>query len=170
MTGDRLSTAGNRALLDQGAAMLMLLSDELYGERRGGWAPVGAQYRHLLEHYRCFFTGLEEGRVDYDARPRDERIERSREAALAATLECLALLEPLEGAADRPLAVQMDSGAGPQRADWRPSSTGRELQFLCSHTVHHYALIKLLLEGTGLDLGVEFGVAPSSLAHQRAVR
>jgi hypothetical protein len=36
--------------------------------------------------------------------------------------------------------------------------------------VHHYALIKLLLEGSGVDLGVEFGVAPSTLAHQRAAR
>ena len=101
---------------------------------------------------------------------RDERIERSRDAALAATRECLAALTPLEGAADRPVEVQMESGGGPDQADWRPSSTGRELQFLCSHTVHHYALIKLLLDGSGLDLGVEFGMAPSTLAHQRAVR
>jgi hypothetical protein len=41
------------------------------------------------------------------------------------------------------------------------------LQFLCSHTVHHFALIKLLLDGTGVDLAPEFGVAPSTLAYHR---
>jgi len=169
MNGDLLSTAGNRALLHQGVTLLGLLSDDLYAEPRGAWAPVGAQYRHILEHYRSFFSGLGQGRMDYDARARDERIERSRHAALAATRECLAALEPLEGAPDRPVMVQMDSGSGPEQADWRPSSTGRELQFLCSHTVHHYALIKLLLDGSGIDLGVEFGMAPSSLAYQRAL-
>src|ERR1051326_2086523 len=102
--------------------------------------------------------------------PRAARPAPPRHAALAATRECLAALEPLEGAPDRPVMVQMDSGSGPEQADWRPSSTGRELQFLCSHTVHHYALIKLLLDGSGIDLGVEFGMAPSSLAYQRALR
>src|ERR1043166_5979436 len=209
MRGDPLTIAGNRALLCQGVAMLERLSDALYAEPRGSWAPVGAQYRHILEHYHSFFAGLADARVDYDARARDERIERERGAALEATRECLAALQALDagpdrppparrpgggriararGAAleaprgclaalealdagpDRPLAVQMDGGAGDDRPDWRPSSAGRELQFLCSHTVHHYALIKLLLDGSGVDLGAEFGVAPSTLAYQRAAR
>ncbi len=170
MNGDGLSIAGNRGLLQQGVLMLERLSEALYAEPRGSWAPVGAQYRHILEHYRSFFAGLPEGRVDYDARARDERIEKDRGAALLATRECLAALDALDGAADRPLEVQMDGGGGVERPDWRPSSAGRELQFLCSHTVHHFALIKLLLEPTGPDLGIEFGVAPSTLAYQRAAR
>jgi DinB family protein len=170
MNGNELSVAGNRALLQQGVAMLERLSDALYAEPRGTWAPVGAQYRHILEHYRSFFAGWPEGRVDYDARARDERIERNRSAALLATRECLAALDRLDGTTDRPLEVQMDGGGGSERPDWRPSSAGRELQFLCSHTVHHYALIKLLLQPSGPDLGTEFGVAPSTLAYQRAAR
>ena len=170
MRGDLLSIAGNRVLLHQGVAMLERLSDALYAEPWGSWAPVGAQYRHILEHFRSFFAGVGDARVDYDARARDERIERDRGAALEATRECLAALDALDSVPDRPLAVQMDGGAGDERPDWRPSSAGRELQFLCSHTVHHYALIKLLLEGSGVDLGVEFGVAPSTLAYQRAAR
>jgi hypothetical protein len=170
MNDEGLSTAGNRALLHQGVAMLERLGDSLYAEPRGSWAPVGAQYRHILDHYRSFFAGFPEGRVDYDVRARDERIEKDRVAALLATRECLAALEGLDATTDRPLEVQMDGGGGSERPDWRPSSAGRELQFLCSHTVHHFALIKLLLEGSGLDLGIEFGVAPSTLAYQRAAR
>ena len=62
----------------------------------------------------------------------------------------------------------MQTGEEDGVPDWRPSSVGRELQFLVSHTVHHYALIRLLLEDHGIYAGEEFGVAPSTLAHQRA--
>lgn len=161
-----LPLEGNRALLQQGMAMLEGLSDRLYAEPVRGWAPVGAQFRHILEHYQAFLAGLPLGRVDYDDRARSERLESSREAALEASGVCLAGIEALEGSADHPMLVQMDSGAGPERPDWHASSAGRELQFLSSHTVHHFALIKLLLEGSA-TLEADFGLAPSTIAHQR---
>jgi hypothetical protein len=89
---------------------------------------------------------------------------------LEATRKCLGGLSALDGAEDRPLLVQMDTGAPDATPDWRCSSLGRELQFLSSHTTHHYALIKLLLDDTGVGLGPEFGVAPSTLAWQRVLR
>jgi uncharacterized damage-inducible protein DinB len=170
MPAPLLPLEGNRILLHQGVALLEQLSDDLYARPRGGWAPVGAQYRHILEHYRSFFAGLSTGRVDYDARARDEKIESYRAAAFEVTRECLAAIDTLDGVADGPLLVQIDTGAPDATPDWRTSSLGRELQFLSSHTIHHYALIKLLLDDAGLDLGPEFGVAPSTLAWQRALR
>jgi hypothetical protein len=162
-----LPLEGNRVLLQQGLALLETLSDRSYTEPVRGWAPVGAQYRHVLEHYQSFLSGVLLGSVDYDDRPRNAVLETSREAALAATRSCIAGIAALEGSDDCSLQVQMDSGAGPERPDWRISSAGRELQFLCSHTVHHFALIKLLLEGSEV-LDPNFGVAPSSIAYQRA--
>jgi hypothetical protein len=50
-------------------------------------------------------------------------------------------------------------------ACWGRSSAERELQFLLSHTVHHYALIALMLRTQGYEPGAEFGVAPSTLAY-----
>jgi hypothetical protein len=41
----------------------------------------------------------------------------------------------------------------------------RELQFLLSHTVHHYALMALILRLQGFNPAAEFGVAPSTLQH-----
>jgi hypothetical protein len=46
------------------------------------------------------------------------------------------------------------------------SSLGRELHFLVSHTVHHYAIVRLLLENPDA-VDHAFGVAPSTLAWQR---
>ncbi len=169
MTPIRLPIEGNRQLLHQGLVLLARLDQGEYGDPRGSWAPVGAQYRHILEHYFSFLDGLPEGRVDYDARARDLLLERDREAAAEATRAILARLDALDPGADLPVLVQMDTGGSEESPDWRSSSRGRELQFLCSHTVHHFALIKLLLDGA-VDLGAEFGVAPSTLAHQRVHR
>jgi hypothetical protein len=158
---------GNASVLRQGEALLELLSDSDYAEGLAGAASVGAQYRHVLEHYQAFLLGLGSGRIDYDARAREARLERSREAALAVTRECLAGLEALRGAAERPLEVQMETAIAGGPPDWRASSAGRELQFLLSHTLHHYALIRLLLPAVTLRLGADFGVAPSTLSHRR---
>lgn len=168
MSSAPLQVDFNVMLLQQGVALLERLDDVQYAGKPNNWAPVGAQYRHVLDHYRCFLGGVAGGRVDYDARGRDEWVERSRLAALDATRECLEGLTTLSGAMDRPIVVQMDSGAGPDQPDWRPSSAGRELQFLCSHTIHHYALIRRLLEGAGVELDRAFGVAPSTLSYQRS--
>lgn len=168
MSGGLLQVEYNRMLLQQGIALLEQLDDVQYAGKLSTWAPVGAQYRHVLDHYHSFLRGQASARVDYDARERDEWVERSRIAALGATNQCLEGITALAGAADRPIMVQMDSGAGPDRPDWRPSSAGRELQFLCSHTIHHYALIRLLLQGAGVELDRDFGVAPSTLSYQRA--
>ena len=162
-----LQVTPNQVLLRQGLAFLESLPDRLYGEPLRGWAPVGAQYRHILEHYGSFLAGLGTGRVNYDERARDPKLETSRAAAMEATRLCLAAMESLQCSDDGMLSVHMDSGAGPEHTDWRLSSTGRELQFLCSHTVHHFALIKLLLDGS-MELDAEFGMAPSTLASQRA--
>ena len=167
MSTSRLPLDGNRSLLAQGIDLLELLDDALYSSPRGAWAPVGVQYRHVLEHYQSFVQGLPARRVDYDARARDGRIERSRDAALDATRDVLAALACINPDEDPALQIQMDCGSG-ECGDWRASSVGRELQFLCSHTVHHFALIKLLLEGSDVALAPEFGVAPSTLAYHRS--
>src|SRR5262245_51244700 len=56
---------------------------------------------------------------------------------------------------------------GASNSDWSISSLKRELQFLLSHTTHHYALIALALRSRGFEPGSEFGVAPSTLRHWR---
>lgn len=158
MSESGLPLEGNRALLEQGLALLTAMSDAQY-------ASVGPHYRHALDHYLAFFRGLPSGRVDYDAREREALLEHSRAAATAVTQECLAELQRLAGQTDRPVQIQMETGVG-GGPDWRASSVGRELQFLCSHTLHHYALIRLLSE-PAIPLHPEFGVAPSTLAYHK---
>jgi len=165
------SAACNRILLEQGVTALGQLSCEQYGDARARHSSVGAQFRHILDHYAALFAGLATGRVDYDSRARDRTLEEDPAAAADAARAWMVALEGLDAAAgDRRLLVQTDSGGGPGAPDWRESTVGRELQFLASHTVHHFALIKLLLEWHDVALDDDFGMAPSTRAHMAATR
>ena len=70
----------------------------------------------------------------------------------------------LEVDPDTSLKVKMDHG-GPD-IPWSQSSAPRELQFLISHTVHHFALIKVALRDGPRSVGDDFGVAPSTLSYR----
>jgi uncharacterized damage-inducible protein DinB len=160
---------GNLALLRQGVALLESLPDAAYARQVGTGSSVGAQYRHVLDHYRCFLDGLAGGLVDYDARGRDPVMETSTTAAAE---ESRRLGEELARTTDRPLAaplaVRLAVAAEGDRPAPQPSSVGRELLFLLSHTVHHFAILRLLLEAEGIACDPELGVAPSTRAHRAA--
>jgi hypothetical protein len=158
----------NLAFLQQSRDLVSRLSSDAYassGHPVYG-SGVGPHLRHVLDHYANLLAGLSAGRVDYDARAREGAIESDRTAALARMDELMAGLRALAGQPDVPLKVKMDCGDQSDLAGWwTDSSLRRELQFLISHTVHHYALIRLILKIQDIDAGAQFGVAPSTLRH-----
>ncbi len=171
MSPELQPTAGNVSFLEQGIRLIRRLDDEQFrkasaGPFRGG---VGSQFRHCLDFYGCFLGGLDGGRVDYCDRERDLRIETDREAAENATREVILALSALGAAtADTALEVNSELSMGSSRPCWSRSSVRRELQFLLSHTIHHYALISSMLAQQGFRFEgeyAEFGVAPSTLHH-----
>jgi hypothetical protein len=156
----------NLLLLEQGQALIGRLSDACYGGGDGLAKPVGPHFRHVLEHYSCLLAGLPARRVDYDGRAREEAIETRRQAALDRIREQIGGLMPLaEADLEVPVEIRLECGLGAETEQWSRSTLRRELQFLLSHTIHHYALIGLLLEKRGVEVGPDFGVAPSTLKH-----
>jgi hypothetical protein len=162
--------ACNCTLLRQGAGGIASGSGALYRPDpvTGQRSPIGAHFRHVLDHYSAFLHGLERGRIDYDQRERDPELETDLQEAQAAARQievALAALSTttLRGPVLVNVAVATESHGDPT---WEPSTVQRELAFLLSHTVHHYALISLHARHQGVDLGEEFGVAPSTLEHR----
>lgn len=163
----------NLFFLRQGAELLRRLDDELYTrplEDRPRAAGVGSHLRHCLDFYRSFLRDLASGRIDYDRRERDRAIETERAAGLAVVEELVREFEAVgELEAERPLKIRHDIAPDEDTpSSWHGSSVGRELRFLCSHTVHHYAIIAQIVRSHGFDPGEHFGVAPATLAHWRA--
>lgn len=156
------------ALLQQGIQLLSELDASLYSkaEPAVSSSSIGGHVRHCLDYYGRFLDGAPTGRVDYDLRERDERIERELEAALERLRDLAGGLRQLAGTPGlRELQVKMDSRCQDERAPWAQSSVERELQFLCSHAVHHFALIAVILRLNGRSPAEGFGVAPSTLRH-----
>lgn len=133
------------------------------------YPSVGAHLRHCLEHYQLLLQGWPSGQVDYDARARDERIERDPEAArgiLAGIARALATI----GAEDLPRSVRVTQSAAPGRpAVGSASHLERELIFLSSHTIHHIAIMVLSARAAGIAVPGELGVAYSTEAHRTSL-
>jgi uncharacterized damage-inducible protein DinB len=160
----------NCKLLRQGAEALAAGQGALYRPDPVTGRPpsVGAHFRHVLDHYLAFIHGLREGRIDYDRRDRDPEIEADFHAACAAAERIEAALRGLPVATIQARILVNVAVATEAHGEtlWESSTVQRELAFLLSHTVHHYALISLHARRYGVELGEDFGVAPSTLEYR----
>lgn len=128
---------------------------------------IGGHIRHCIEHFEGFRRGLESGSIDYDDRDRGTPEESDPSAALETLDDLVAWFRENSGTFcnSDPLLIKIDCG-GDCEPDWEASTVGRELQFLASHTVHHFAIVGIMCEAQSIPVAVEFGVAPSTLKHE----
>lgn len=130
---------------------------------------VGPHLRHVIEHYESWLGALGSEQIDYDRRARDAALERSPALArtrLQAIQKRLVQWPRLQLAA--PLRVRAGIGMAGESICLVDSSFGRELLFVTSHAVHHFALLQLHCRQHGISLGDDFGKAPATVAHERA--
>lgn len=157
-------------ILRQGELLLAALGPEAFTCRvpMVFGASIGGHYRHCLDHFASWARGLDADVVDYDHRRRDPRLESDPAFAGTLTREFRVMLGRLDAdALAAPVRARCEvsyaHGASPVTA----SSFGRELAYAIAHAIHHYALIAVMARLLGVALPAEFGVAPSTVAHQR---
>ena len=161
------SLADNLRILQQGIDLLESLDGDLYAKAEPAVSSsgIGSHVRHVTDYYDRMLDGLDGGRTDYDQRVRDERVEQVREAGIEKLEAVAARIEALAGRSfEDVVEVKMDSEEL-ESPPWSRSSLGRELQFQLSHTVHHFALIAVILRLNGHEPQEGFGVAPSTLRY-----
>lgn len=166
-------TSRNVHLLEQGLSLLEQIDESLYMGAPDGIAKagVGSHMRHCLDFYDSFLLGVgagEQGRIDYDWRERNPLIEKDRSIAKAKIEATIAKLGGLKADGQQSLLVKLEGEQVQRNSTWSHSSVNRELQFLLSHTVHHYALMAMLLRLQGFEPAADFGVAPSTLKYWQA--
>jgi hypothetical protein len=131
--------------------------------------PVGAHLRHIVEHYEALLgTVAGTAPIDYDRRARDRELER---CPALARQRLTALQQRLAGdlLLDTPLQVRGRGGLAGEFEFAVGSTLGRELVFVASHAVHHYALLQTHCAANGVELPADFGKAPATVAHERAL-
>ncbi|WOO40565.1 DinB family protein [Rubellicoccus peritrichatus] len=159
------------SILNQGASLLRRIPEEFYMRKHPDCfnSSIGGHIRHNLDHYWSLLRGYAGGEIDYDARARDTQVETNPSTAANASddiAKALAALTDVD--LERDVRVKMDTGSYALPEDeWSRSTVRRELQFLLSHTVHHYALIAVMCKRLGITLDKDFGVAPSTLKHNK---
>ena len=156
----------NIAILKQAEKLITDLSDMLYtnNDIPPYQSGVGKHIRHVLDFYTAL-ASASNGKIDNDRRERLAAVENQRERAIETIGQIIQFLESIQDA-DQEVMSKNDDG-GHRRPDhaYSCSTIGRELQFLASHSVHHFALITMILLQQGYTPPKDFGVATSTLIH-----
>lgn len=155
--------------VDQCVQLLELISTAAYVDCSVSSSSVGSHIRHILERFQSLFNGLPDGTVDYDSRRRDKSVENELSAGLIALASLKQDLETAQlrtALADR---VMVRESLHPQSPQVTIASTvERELMSLLTHSIHHLAIIALLLKPYGYQLDKDFGKAPSTIIYERS--
>ena len=107
---------------------------------------IGAHVRHCLDHVSALERGLVSGELCYDLRERNTIVEHDPRLGDSRLRRASARLGGYDDALlERPLVLtaQVSDRGTTVRV---PTTVGRELAFVISHTIHHSALVAVLLE------------------------
>jgi uncharacterized damage-inducible protein DinB len=136
------------------------------GRSSGG---VGGHVRHCLDHVSALIAATYTGVCAYDGRARGTDVETHRGAALTAIaglIRVVAGLDPSLLHREIDVEIQLDRAGAISRTR---SSFGRELIYIMSHTIHHNALVALMLRGRGIPVDPHLGLAPSTPSESESV-
>jgi len=142
-------------------------------------ASIGAHIRHSLDHYQKAVesiagNGENQGLAKYDVRERGSSVENDLNAAIEAIMACSTKLGKLSDEVLENKKVNVEfklSGDGSDGMCKFESTALRELWFVAHHSIHHQAMIKLIVanhpqsEKLSKAIPKDFGMAPSTVAH-----
>lgn len=151
-------------LLNELDSLLRDLDPEVYCARFAAdvSGSIGEHVRHCLDHISALVAADPSNTLSYDVRQRGTAVEHDPAEALGQILQLKhALAAWSTRSLDEPIRVaSMMSRGGDSVIGW--STFARELAFVVSHTIHHQAIIGLLLAVHGHAVPDRFGHSPST--------
>ena len=159
--------ADNIACVRRAIVLVEQLDSDFYTGRHPDFfnGTIGCHVRHNIDHYLSFFRGMPTGRIDYDNRDRDPRLETDpghASCALEGIARQLSSLECCDLDAPCSVRVNADSDDASDPNQWSSSTLRRELQFLQGHAIHHDAQVAAMCRISGVEPPENFGMAPST--------
>lgn len=125
-------------------------------------ATIGQHVRHVIELFQCLLDGYETGRVNYEKRQRDKRIETEKDFAVYLLGTIAVDLDKI----DKDLLLE--AGLGNENLITIHTNYQREMMYNLEHTIHHMALIRVAFQQmTDIVLPESFGVAPSTIQYRK---
>ena len=124
---------------------------------------IGEHVRHCLDHVAVLVSSGYGGRISYDHRARATADEITPAVAIARIdrlMDRLVAMTELEMDGQLTVSALLHQDGMPVTSQ---SSVARELAFVVHHTIHHFAVIALLLDRLGVKVPAQFAHAPSTL-------
>lgn len=154
--------AANKETLSESVAMLKDITDAAYTAITAPFAAsIGKHMRHISDHYLQLFNGIADGKIDYDARVRNESVEENRSAMIELLSDISAKFSGIQPDPKKTVSVVLSVDEY-SKTPAVESTLARELVFLQSHTTHHCAIISGILKIQGLYVPENFGIAAST--------
>jgi|KBSMisStaDraftv2_1062788.scaffolds.fasta_scaffold00043_2 uncharacterized damage-inducible protein DinB len=151
-------------LLDEIESLISNVAVPVYCERPASnvSGSIGEHVRHCLDHIAALLAADPSVTLSYDRRHRGTAVESDPAEALRQILELKRALDLWSTRSlDEPVRVtSMISPAGDAVTGW--STLARELAFVVSHTIHHQAIVGVLLSIHGHSVPDRFGHSPST--------
>jgi uncharacterized damage-inducible protein DinB len=151
-------------LLDEIELLISNVAVNVYCERltTNVSGSIGEHVRHCLDHVAALLAADPSVTLSYDRRHRGTAVESDPAEALRQILELKRALDAWSTRSlDEPVRVtSMISPAGDAVTGW--STLARELAFVVSHTIHHQAIVGVLLSIHGHSVPERFGHSPST--------
>ena len=155
----------NVKTLDEGLELLSTIKQEHFTHscKPTFHSTIGAHFRHVLEHYKCVVSQIEQSEFSYDRRERDQLLECDINYAVNVLQELRTTISNFDDDVFAKTYTIIDQ----QASSAIPTTLQRELLFLQSHTVHHYAMIGGMVRILGMSTESDFGVAIATRVHEQ---
>lgn len=141
--------------------LLRLTNEQLCNDKIPPYhSSIGSHIRHILDFYKCIFSGIENNLVDLTNRERNLSVETDCDYALDYLNSILLKLKNSNLELNKTIDVIDNLGNGNLRISYTIGSLFAQAN---SHTIHHYAIINYILERIGVVMDDEdFGMNPTS--------
>ena len=128
-------------------------------------ASIGKHVRHILEFYECLLFNNSDGKVNYDERKRDTLLEKNVKYADNFISEIIEVLMKI----DSNSKITLVSKYQDQNISME-SSIYREITYNIEHTVHHLAIISIIIpiHFNYINLSENFGYADSTIQYLKS--
>ncbi len=170
---------GNLEAVDQGLRFLSSLTDEQYiCVTPLVKSSIAEHIRHVLDMYFAVIRRVDGNVIDYDVRRRGDVVESCRKQAQVELNEVRNWLSEFdlglrnlsrhsERFNNPRLDIKTEVTLNETESVVVPTTEIRELVFIGSHAVHHYALIDVIARLQGIETEEKLGVAPATASFLR---
>lgn len=164
---------GNLEGIEQALALLNCLTEKQYThiEKPYVESSIGAHLRHINDLYFALMVREQrQGLVDYDHRRRGANVETCLSTGIEELNQIKTwLLNLTESELLSTVKIQSETSIYQQVVCQMDSSLQRELLFVASHAIHHFAVMRVTAIACGIETEHIFSYAPATASYLRSL-